>query len=75
MTDITIHSIMVSYDQDDERVRQFINYLKNKKEEMLAYYRSAKEIHPEEKYILILGNEYSLVCDSSHKCVLKLRGM
>lgn len=76
MTDTVIHSIRVSYDQTDERVRNLVTYLKNdnRKDEMLGYYNSAKEINPEEKYIVLFGNEFSLVCDSSHKCVLKLRG-
>lgn len=77
MTDITIHSIRVSYEETDERVRKFVSYLKNekRKNEMLGYYGSAKEIYPEEKYIVAFGDEYSLVCDNNHKCVLKLRGM
>lgn len=76
MTDTVIHSIRVSYDQTDDRVRKLVSYLKgdDKKNEMMAYYNNAKEIHPDKKYITLFGDDFSLTCDSSHKCILKLRG-
>jgi hypothetical protein len=77
MTDTVIHSIRVSYDETDERVRNFVSYLKSEKRnnDMLAYYRSAKEIYPEEKFVVLSDNEFSISCDNNHRCVLKLRGM
>lgn len=75
MTDVTIHSIRLSYDETDERVRSFVNFLKNRKEEFISYHNLAKSIFPEEKYIVRGGDEFSLVCDRNHKCILKLRGM
>ena len=76
MTDTTIHSISVTYDQDDVRVRDFVSYLKSekRKKEMLGYYGSAKEMNPQEKYVMAFGHEFSFSCNSNHKCILKLRG-
>jgi hypothetical protein len=76
MTDTIIHHINISYDETDERVRKFIDYLKSekRKQEMEGYYGSARASNPAEKYVLAFGHEFSFVCDGSHRCVLKLRG-
>lgn len=78
MTDITIHNIHISYDETHERVRNFINYLKDekRKEEIKAYYEEAKhskdnKIHLNDK----LGNEFTMVRTGEHNCTLRLRGM
>lgn len=78
MTDITMHNIRISYDESHERVRNFINYLKDedRKEELKAYYEEAhhsvdNKIHLNDKE----GNEFTLESVGEHLCTLRLRGM
>ncbi|KKQ87945.1 MAG: hypothetical protein UT09_C0007G0028 [Parcubacteria group bacterium GW2011_GWF2_38_8] len=78
MSDIVIHNIRVSYDESHERVRNFVEYLKNpdRKEELKAYYDETKssgdhKIHLNDKN----DNEFTLICDSNHNCTLRLRGI
>jgi hypothetical protein len=79
MTDTIIHNIRISYDEEHERVRDFIEYLKNdkRKEELRAYYEEARhrgqdnKIHLNDKF----GNEFTLECHGEHLCSLRLRGM
>jgi len=73
MTDITIRNIRISYDESDERVRSFIDYLKNekRKEELKAYYKEAQ--HSEDNRIYLndkLGNEFTLESIGEHLCTL-----
>jgi len=78
MTDTTIHNIRVSYDESDERVRNFIHYLKNesRKEELLADYEKTQQAPENQIYLEdSLGNEFTFFCGKSHNCSLKLRGM
>jgi hypothetical protein len=77
MTDTVIHNIRVSYDEDDQRVQQFVKYLKadERKLEMLSYYGSAKESSPKEKYISTEGNDFSLTISDNGVCHIRLRGM
>jgi hypothetical protein len=78
MSDLTIHNINVSYDESHQRVKDFVEYLKSdsRKDEVKAYYDEAKKssenkIHLNDKY----GNEFTLICNGSHSCTLRLRGM
>lgn len=78
MTDTFIHNIRVSYDEEHERVRNFVTYLKKEesKDEMKAYYEEARrnkdnKIHLNDK----LGNEFTLTYISNYNCELRLRGM
>jgi len=78
MTDTFIHNIRVSYDEEHERVRNFVAYLKKEesKDEMKAYYEEARrnkdnKIHLNDK----LGNEFTLTYIGNYNCKLRLRGM
>ena len=78
MSDLTIHNINVSYDESHQRVRDFVTYLKSdkRKEEMKAYYDEARHSKDEKIYLNDkIGNEFTLVCDDNHNCILRLRGM
>lgn len=78
MSDIVIHNINVSYDENHERVRNFVEYLQGErmKDEMKAYYEEARvtedgKIHLNDK----MNNEFTLICKENHICFLRLRGM
>lgn len=78
MTDATIHSIQVSYEEEHEGVKDFLEYLERgkMKEEFKSYCKEAYnspdfKIHLEDKY----GREFTLVCQREHHCILKRRGM
>lgn len=78
MSDLVIHNVNISYDESDERVRNFIVYLKNpdRKEEMRKYYEQARQNLEHKAYLTDkLGNEFTLVCGDGHNCTLRLRGM
>ena len=78
MSDTVINHINVSYDESDERVRNFVKYLKNenRKEEIRNNYQKARQ-NPEGKLYLSdeAGNEFTLVCTEMYNCTLGLRGM
>ena len=68
----------ISYDESHERVRNFVDYLKDekRKEEIKAYYEETKhskdnKIHLNDKF----GNEFTLEKIGEHNCTLRLRGM
>lgn len=78
MSDTIIHNIKVSYDESHDRVKNFVEYLKNEKrrEEMKAYYEEAKrsphfKMHINDEH----NNEFTLECEGDHRCDLRLRGM
>lgn len=79
MSDTTIHNIHISYDESHERVKNFVDYLKDeeRKDEMKSYYEEAhnhskdNKIHLNDKF----GNEFTLECGGEHSCQLRLRGM
>ena len=78
MSDLVIHNINISYDESDERVRDFVKYLKGveRKEEMKAYFEKTKnsennKINIDDKF----SNEFTLEYLGGHNCTLKLRGM
>ena len=78
MSDLTIHNINVSYDESDERVRNFVKYLtrEDKKDEMKGYYNQALQ-NPDGKLNLSdqENNDFTLVCSAGFNCTLGLRGM
>ncbi len=79
MTEKIIHNIRISYDETDERVIDFVKYLKaeERKEELKSYYEKAHNqgenglVYLNDKF----GNEFSFECTGNHICSLKLRGM
>ena len=78
MSDLVVHNIRLSYDESDERVRNFIKYLKRDemKEVMKDYYEKVKQNPSNQIYISDKEtNEFTLACDHSHNCILGLRGM
>jgi glycosylphosphatidylinositol transamidase (GPIT) subunit GPI8 len=78
MSDLTIHNINISYDESDERVRNFIKYLRSEsgKEETKASYQKAREDKDNKVYLSDkTGNEFTMICPSEHNCDLRLRGM
>ena len=78
MSDLVIHNINISYDESDERVRNFVKYLKRpeQKEETRAYYLQVKN-SPEQRIYIVdhYGNEFSFVYQNEHNCLIGLRGM
>ena len=78
MSDAIIHNIRISYDETDDRVRNFVKYLKNedRKEEVKSYYESARNAGSDGQIYLSdkFGNEFSLECSGEHICHLNLRG-
>ncbi|MFA6324766.1 MAG: hypothetical protein WCX46_00880 [Candidatus Paceibacterota bacterium] len=78
MSDIVVHHINISYNESDERVRNFVKYLKNeeRKDEMSEYFNKVKN-SPDGKIYLkdIDGNEFSLFYNGGYNCALNLRGM
>lgn len=77
MSDLVIHNVNVSYDESDERVRNFVQYLKSydRTEEMRKYYGEVKS--SVDKTINLsdqFGNEFTLEYLGGHNCSLKLRG-
>jgi hypothetical protein len=77
MTDKTIHNIRLSYDESDERVRNFVEYLKSeaRKDVVKNYYESTMSRPEKLQYINDeFGNEFILTCTNGHNCALKLRG-
>ena len=77
MSDLTVHNIHVSYDESDERVRNFVKYLKEeeRKEEMKGYYREA--IHSPDGRVYLSdknGKDFTLICNVGYNCALGLRG-
>ena len=77
MSDLTIHNIKISYDESDERVRNFMKYLKSeeRKEEMNTYYKQALDSADGKIYISDKNNnEFTLICSNNHICNLRLRG-
>ncbi len=79
MSDITIHNIHISYDETDDRVRDFVKYLKGegRREEFRAYYEKARSSGKDGQIYLSdqFSNEFSLECMGEHICRLGLRGM
>ncbi len=78
MSDLVIHNINVSYDESDERIRNFVKYLKSdiRKEEMKDYFEKVK--NTKDKKINIndsFDNEFTLEYINGYNCFLKLRGM
>lgn len=78
MSDTVVHHINISFDESDERVRNFVKYLKadERKMEMEAYFNQAKQ-SPESKLYINdkKGNEFTLICTSGYNCNLGLRGI
>ncbi|MEI8270470.1 MAG: hypothetical protein WCG45_03810 [bacterium] len=78
MSDIIIHNIRISYDETDERVRNFVKYLKSedRKEELRSYYNKARNEEGDGQIYLSdkSGNEFNLECTGEHICHLNLRG-
>jgi len=78
MSDLIIHHVNISYDESDERVRNFIQYLNSdsRKDLMMFYYKEAMK---ESSHSLSLndkdGNDFTLVCSDGFNCTLSLRGM
>lgn len=78
MSDLVIHNVNISYDESDERVRNFIGYLKSpdRTEEMRNYYREVKSSVDNQIYLSDqFGNEFTLEYLGGHNCRLGLRGM
>ncbi len=78
MSDLVVHNINLSYDESDERVRNFVKYLKSeiRTEEMKTYFKEVSE--SQDKKINIsdqFNNEFTLKYLGGHNCSLKLRGM
>ena len=78
MSDTVVHNIKIAYDESDERVRNFIAYLKSIKmrDEIRKYHDEA--LRGVDKKINIVddeGNEFTLTCADLHLCTLRLRGM
>jgi hypothetical protein len=76
MSDTFIHNIRISYDESDERVRDFVGYLKDekRKEEMKKYYGEARQnnkIYINDSF----NNEFTLTYVGNYNCSLGLRGM
>jgi hypothetical protein len=77
MSDLVIHNVNVSYDEADERVRNFVKYLKSydRTEETRKYYEEVKS--SVDKTINLsdqFDNEFTLEYLGGHNCSLKLRG-
>lgn len=78
MSDTVVHNLRVSFDETDERVRDFVKYLKSEKgkEEMIKYYTQASSSSDKKTYINDLeGNEFTLIHNGGYNCLLVLRGM
>ena len=78
MSDLVIHNINVSYDESDERVRNFVKYLKidARKQEMKDYFEKVKNV--KDKKINLndhFDNEFTLEYNGGYNCTLRLRGM
>lgn len=78
MSDIVIHNIRVSYDETDERVRDFVKYLRGegRKEELREYHNKALQVKEDNKIYLSdrAGNEFTFKCTREHNCTLGFRG-
>ncbi|HEU0085939.1 MAG TPA: hypothetical protein VFQ59_03210 [Candidatus Paceibacterota bacterium] len=78
MSDIIIHHIKLTYDETDERVRDFVKHLKadKEKEDMEQYYLEAM-MQKEGKLNIedMHGNEFTFYCQQGHMCRVGLRGM
>ncbi len=76
MSDAIIHHINISYDESDPRVVNFIAHLKRSNEELEEYYEQSLKEPGGRLYVSDKeGNEFTLVCNSGHNCMLTLRGM
>jgi hypothetical protein len=78
MSDTVVHHINISYDESDERVKNFVKYLKSedRKTEMETYFNQAKQ-SPEGKLYLSdkKNNDFTLICTNGYNCTLGLRGI
>lgn len=77
MTDVILHSIRISYDETNEYVREFVDYLKKfkSKKDILAYYHNSINMPKGEIYkINRAGQDFIFICSNNHSCILKLRG-
>lgn len=73
MKEKRIHGINVSYDYENRKVREFVDYLddESRKEEFKAYCHEARR--SEDKNIRLndrLNNEYNLICRDEYHCTL-----
>lgn len=78
MSDIIIHHYKIIYDEGEERVRNYVKYLKafSNEEELTKYYEECLKdkngrVYIEDK----MGNEFTFICSKGHNCYLYLRGM
>ncbi len=76
MSDTIIHHIKLSYDESDPRVLYFVKHLRRTEGALLEYYEKCLKEKDGKIYISDEeGNEFTLICNPGHNCLLTLRGM